>query len=492
MHVRRTRVRWSIAVAAVMGLTVPFLAAASAGGATILNRAHRGASGPKILATDISGNGSATTTGEPEIAQNPLNPNDLFIDWTTIALSSTTTVANPCGGASSTNGGLSWQPATLPLTGCADATAAYGPDGTLYAGGIITTSVVDVGPPPCPPDVFQEGPICIEINAYDGIVRSTDGGQTWTTTPTKIMGGASEGPFPFAPGSGDPVGTFDRPFLSVDESTNTLYAVGHNVVDHEGFVTASTNDGRSFGTIYAIDSPAYPQGGNFGGTIAAAHGTLAVAYTAASAPGATCPCVIFETSRDDGATFSRHVVPTVNAATDPQPFIAADPAHHGQFALTIFDSTGTQNQVYTTDDFGRHWHGPTMVSETQTFQNFKPWISYGPQGQLALVWRTWLGPPNTSEPGAPDTGPSGSTPYAVWAAVSTSRGGFSAPLQISLPAPYPPGYTFGDDFSWVIADSKHVYVGWGDGRDIPVGGGTQTWLARVPYETFQGSNGPGR
>lgn len=106
------------------------------------------------------------------------------------------------------------------------------------------------------------------------------------------------------------------------------------------------------------------------------------------------------------------------------------------------------------------------------------------------MWRTWLGTPNSAAPNAPSTGPTSKTPYDVWAAVDIN-GHFSAPLQISPPAPYPPGYAFGDDFSYVIADNNFVYIGWGDGRDIPRGGGTQTWFARVPYATFTFAHGAG-
>src|SRR5262249_37743081 len=106
-------------------------------------------------------------------------------------------------------------------------------------------------------------------------------------------------------------------------------------------------------------------------------------------------------------------------------------------------------------------------------------------GQLVLVWRTWLGPPNDAAPGRPSTDATSKTPYDVWAAVSTNGHSFSAPLQISDPAPYPPGYTFGDDFSWIIAANHNVYSAWGDGRDIPRGGGTQTWFARVSYNAFK-------
>ncbi len=152
--------------------------------------------------------------------------------------------------------------------------------------------------------------------------------------------------------------------------------------------------------------------------------------------------------------------------------------------MTIFDSTGTENQVYTTDDFGRHWQGPTVVAETPPNQQFKPWLSYGPHGQLLLVWRTWLGSPNTA-------------PYDVWLAVGRDQGRrgavFGAPIRISsLSAAYPPGYTAGDDFSWVTADQKYIYVGWGDSRDatgqFTEAAGVQMWIARLPQKSFRGGN----
>jgi hypothetical protein len=191
--------------------------------------------------------------------------------------------------------------------------------------------------------------------------------------------------------------------------------------------------------------------------------------------------VIFETSTDHGATFTRHVVPTVSAASQPFPFLAADPAARGHFALTVFDATGTQNQIYATDDFGATWHGPALVAEAPANQRFKPWLSYGPSGLLALVWRTWNGAPNAS-------------PYDVWAAVGRDEGrngpAFSAPMRVSSEAaPYPAQSGGGDDFSFIIADGKYVRVGWGDSRDVAVGGGVQIWTARIPLGSFAGPEG---
>jgi hypothetical protein len=195
------------------------------------------ASGPDAVAaapsqqleTNISNNadgGTGTTTmGEPEIAQNPLNRDDLFIDWNTFnyPLTNLTPVPDPCGGMRSNDRGQTWQPAPLPLTSCADAVAAFGPNGTLYAGGIDVTSTSIVLPNPfpnCPPDARAFAGLCIVVHGYDDIVRSNDNGQAWSA-PVKIMGSqvSPPGPFPFAPGSEAPVRHI-RPALPGDRPVN--------------------------------------------------------------------------------------------------------------------------------------------------------------------------------------------------------------------------------------------------------------------------------
>ena len=448
----------------------------SASGTPATGSRAKSTTGPSTkLEMDLTGNGKTLTMGEPEIAINPVNPNEMYVDGATfpvpIVFNGPSPIPYTCGGMVSENGGLSWQPAPFPQTYCEDGVAVFGPDGTLYAGGDVATSTSVV--PAGTPGAIQYSGSGILVQGYDPIFRSTDGGHTWSD-PVKVMGSKNLGSFPFAAGSGNPSNTLDRPWFVVDQSTNTVYVESHNIADHEGFITASTNKAKSFGPIYAIDSPAFPTGG-FGGNIAAAHGVLGVAYTAAKAPGATCPCVIFETSTDHGARFTRHVVPLVNAAKEPSPFITADPTSKGHFALTVFDATGTKNQVYVTHDSGKTWHGPTNVGEAPANKRFKPWLSYGPSGQLASVWRTLHRDQS----------------YDVWAAVSSSehrhRPVFSAPARVSsVAAPYPKDFldVGGDDFSFIIPDRKYVHVGWGDSRDVAVGGGVQIWYARIPLASF--------
>ena len=144
---------------------------------------------------------------------------------------------------------------------------------------------------------------------------------------------------------------------------------------------------------------------------------------------------------------------------------------NGRFALTILDSTGTENQVYVTDDSGATWQGPTLVGENPPNPRFKPWITFGTSGNLALVWRTQYA----------------NGAYDVWAALgqaaSNGNAVFGTPIRVSsVAAPYPSGYAAGDDFSWIITDAHYAHVGWGDSRNGPV----QVWYGRMPLSTPKG------
>jgi hypothetical protein len=462
----------------------------------------------------ITHNPAGFSSGEPEIAINPTDPNNLYIDHATFAVPPgggmpplfSPPPPHSCGGYVSMDRGVSWQPGFLPFTPqtnpippnitvwpsqCEDGVAAFGPDGTLYAGGDTTIGFgVASLHVPCPTIDGRfsaaapgtSGP-CLFLPGDDPFARSTDGGKTWTQLPYPIgsqgygLGSAFGGTgFNFAPGSGHPVDTYDRPFLAVDQSNGTVYISSQNILDHERFVTASTNKGDSWGPIYAIDSPAYPQS-SFAANIAAKNGVLAVSYAAAAAPGGcAASCLIFETSTDFGATWIRNIVPLVNAQNPLISFLASDPTGNGRYALQVFDSTGTVNQIYTTRDFGATWQGPSNVTEPGGNMHFKPWLSFGPSGQLALVWRTWEGTPDLI-----------TTPYDVFVALGRVQGAngavFSSPIELGNPAaPFGTGGG-GDDFSQVQVDNQYVHAAWGDSRS----GLTQVEYARIPLTAFKGS-----
>jgi len=67
----------------------------------------------------ITTNGPDFSSGEPEIAINPTNPDNLFLDHATFPVPAPLFGPSPshsCGGYVSMNRGASWQPGYLPFT----------------------------------------------------------------------------------------------------------------------------------------------------------------------------------------------------------------------------------------------------------------------------------------------------------------------------------------------------------------------------------------
>jgi hypothetical protein len=159
-----------------------------------------------------------------------------------------------------------------------------------------------------------------------------------------------------------------------------------------------------------------------------------------------CSCLDFLTSTDQARHLHRLHTP-IPAVGGPQ--TAADPVHRGWFAV-LTNPGSSDLRVYRTTDFGRTWHGPTLVG-VQGTTTVKPWLAYSPTGQLGVGWRA--------------TRPDGS--YAFVAAASNNDGRtFYAQVQLSSgwsPAA-PPYYVAGDDTSTVTLTRHDLYAAWGDWR----------------------------
>jgi hypothetical protein len=258
-------------------------------------------------------------------------------------------------------------------------------------------------------------------------------------------------------------------------------------------VVSSHDGGATFGPPRAIDSALYPQlqGEQAGDYIpAAAHGVVAFAYVASAAPGATsCPCGIFETSRDDGATWTRHPTPF------PANWVAADPSHPGRFAImsgqgvTATPAFSGAIAVSTTDNSGQTWSQPVLISQPAVHPEIQPWLGYSPTGVLGVGYKT-LYSELISQPQFFLDILSGtlSWTYDFWTAVSFDNGHtFSRPLRVSNAAS-PPGNAAGnDDFSNVALDDRYLYAAWGDRRTSPTDpspGPVGVYFARVPFTAY--------
>jgi hypothetical protein len=481
--------------------------------------------------------------GEPELAVNPLHPQDVVLGHTVVGNSYTNDAT--AAGEEAVNGGLqvshdggnTWTadralhasgysegpnpyliahgfPAatgfTLTINGAGDPIEAGGPDGSMYAGGVIVHSVPG-GPPPFNFTVPQ-GAIAV--------ARSTNGGRTFgpisaVLSDQDLQGMVGRGMTP----KGIPtfgVIPYDRPWIAVDQSNGAVYVstTGHP----QRYVAMSRDKAKTWGRVEALDCDeatppdanhsvtcgTYPQIGD--GNIAAAHGVLAAVYTSSAAPGSACPCAVFETSTDAGAHWTRHVVVT-SLPMGSGLFVAADPSQTGHFAVLLMPgnqvsgglaglpaskSVPQEVQVVTTKNSGRTWSTPTAMGDESTPHiTNRPWIAYGPTGVLAVSWRNAYPPYNPQSFLTPGT-------QNIFAAVSRNGKSFSAPIQLnSTPSPPPdPAQLAEDDVGWVTVTKQYVYGAWGDWRPTaknpvaagssPPSGELNSWMARVRISSFRG------
>lgn len=379
------------------------------------------------------------------------------------------------------NRGKTWHATTVPLppkdfprlTGWGDPSVVATPDGTFY----LTFDNMDWG---TPQDALRAGGI--------GVSKSTDGGKTWSRPVL----------------TGTPM---DGPKTVVDLNTGTIYGASSSLLGPLSTGDPKTQKGtvRTRWLVSSKDGLTWTKPQPIGGIAftTAAHGVLAAAFKTGPANlfsdgnnelcgSAPAPCVIFQTTTDSGATWSRHVMPVPASASGPM--VAADPSKPGHFAVAVAMNGNTQFHVYETRDSGQNWSKPVAVTDDDTKRKSYPWLNYSPTGMLGLMWRSIQAPPSPppapSGPSAPGAAAGRLTfgnqqpmPYNVWAAISRDGGGtFSEPLKVSA-ADSPAGRpgAAGDDYSHIVLDRDYAYVGWPDWRP----GERQGFFRAIPLSEFR-------
>jgi len=383
------------------------------------------------------------------------------------------------------DGGLNWDVSELPilsgkLTRCPDSFADVMKDGTFIAG--------------CEPrETMTSDPDFFGMSA---LVISHDHGKTWGPMVQIVSDYQLNR---FAPGLHPVSGGFpkaspkrvasnspwDRPFTFIDDSTGIIYGQaggGQAYTDasetqrrQQSYLTASTDGGKSFGTIYSWDSAQYPQGAR-GSGMAAAGRAVVVNYVASSVPAsenATCPCPVWGISKDHGKTFSYHVLKNLVAASPDSARggpLAADQTKPGRFAMLL--NQGPKYSITVTEDFGQTWSPIVVAATLPDATSFtKSGFDFSRDGVLGLMWRAIYA--------------DGS--YDIWAVISRDSGKtFSKPLRVShakSPAidPYRNGGLFGDDIQDLSMDKINMHMVWGDSR----AGFQGTWYGRVKLADFE-------
>jgi hypothetical protein len=433
------------------------------------------ASAPVVTDVLVHGN---TGVGEPQVAVDPRHPGDVVVG------------ENNTGVSVSHDRGRTWKQVAIPNQG--DNTT------TVDAAGSYAYTSLDG-------DVQvsrDRGNTWHSAGNWVGSLAALWSGTGMHDVPFRFVG--CNAPLPAGPvdpvrGPGLHVIGCDRPWLSADAQLPGHYYV--SFVDHSDgsggsatagaqcktstatnqlfscgrqYVTSSRDGGRTWKPFVPVDSADAPADhtNGFAGIPVARAGVLATAYLAGKAPGSSCTtCLVFQTSRDDGTTWTRHVVPAsvdgaslgahvlnplaISSSLAFEPYLAQDPSRPGRYAVMFFDSQQKGLLVYVTADSGASWTGPARLAEPGGVQRWLPWIAYGPGGALGAMWRT--------------TGADGS--YTVWAAVSPSgTTAFARPLRLSSKtSPGPVSQVAGDDASFVALDGSTLHAVWGDRREGSLG-----------------------
>ena len=391
----------------------------------------------------------------------------------------------------SSDAGATWEQTSLPippadypaLVTCANATVAAAPDGTFYMSFLGLE--------------WRKGLPYPLTHAGNFVSKSTDKGRTWSEpilvhTPLdhpRVVVDPTDGRIYQT--SGDRATAYPSPATEADPDT----PYGDR---HDRFTVAS-DDGVSW---------TEPQGwgggvehDNFAQVyVAAAHGLLAGAFQHVDAVGLGLGIddaadsdedearrIVFQTTADDGRTWSSHDVPVRSDATGyTVPSVAADPTRPGHFAVAVMNGSrsygakellmgtypsGTDVLLYTTQDGGETW-SEHVVAQGPKMKR-KLWVSYSCEGVLGVLWlteelaptRSWTIPP--IGPPFEDEEPSSEVTYPFNVCVAFSLDGgitFGDTITVSAEPspPWDPYRDIGDSCACLVMTSDTAHIAWAD------------------------------
>lgn len=335
-----------------------------------------------ILSPDGTSRGQAETQTEPFLALNPEKETNLlagyqegrFADGGARALSY----------AFSKNNGKTWTegliPGLTPVTGgsfqrASDPWVAYGPGGRAYYASLLFN----------------------ETNPDNGVFvsASADGGKTWGPPVAVHLGGSAE--------------FDDKQAVVVDTRGDSPFRgrvyVGWDSVRNDGNEILRVSWSGDGGQSYSPPANLASQGANLGIIPLVGPGGVVHAVWF-HADRNTCPCSLLTSrSEDGGSTWSTPVaVASVKGAsvqglrTGGLPTAAVDP-RNGRLYVAWQDDLGGDffptrlaaddiDGVFLarSDDGGRTWSAPELVSGTDPASSFTPAVAVGPTGRVALSY----------------------------------------------------------------------------------------------------------
>jgi hypothetical protein len=406
--------------------------------------------------------------GEPYIAINPANPQNIVTAWMGMKFSNglfRTAIKT----RSSFDGGDTWSTVnTLPhmgtAYGSADPSLAFDANGYLYCCFIDYKQSPDSG------------------GIY--VARSADGGLSWDV-PSKafdMYDVAYKRPI-------------DRPWLVVDKSltanAGTLYITTKPAPwiapPNRPYYKVSIDSGHTWTPINSIDGTGYLVGNSIAAPMAApittVDGKFCAVYPSYVSSQNILPCYYFASSNNQGQNFNYDLVfATVPAGADSnlkngyQLIAHPGDASKLYFVGPVSQAGDADIKAMHSNDGGQTWSSPVRVNDDAIGngkQQDMVWAAYNEQGAIATVWRDRR---NDASTGFWNVG------YDFYYALSNDNGQtFSTNQKMSSQfIPFDSVVAEnGNDFLSAVYSADTLYTVWGDTRS----GRLNIWFAKTIAST---------
>ena len=403
--------------------------------------------------------------GEPSIAVNPTNPNNIVLTFLAnigygfYGVESGHVPTDPrireqtmqgCDVLVTFDAGRHWTRSELPVSSfqldathpnCSDTLVTFDKHGVAYVVG----------------SAFQFPTFAVGQGDFR-MITSRDGGRTWSkpsvVSPTVLSPGSD-------PAQWQGIRFYDdREFMALDGSNSTIYVngtQGRATVGAQGnteYLVASHDGGRTWAdAVYVGDASAVQP--------AAAFGT--VLFTSPPPQGAQreCTCTDVVVSTDGAKTIKRYptLIPGSSGVLVGNGSAVADPTTRNRFVIVTV--VGSDLWVYRSVDGGKRW-GRTSVIHVPGRGASKLWLDWSRRGVLGVGWRA------TTSSGA----------YRFYGAVSYDNGRTFDVKMIGRgdSAANQGVWVAGDDTSAIWLTDDRFYATWGDWR----GGALHTWWGGFP------------
>lgn len=383
--------------------------------------------------------------GEPYIAVNPINQNNIIAGWMRVRTDGKVWIATKASfDKGQTWSAIKFMPHDTIINGSADVSIAFHNSGKAYISWIN----------------FRQSP---DTSGAVFVAKSIDGGLTWET-PNMVIGSQHLSDAPF-----------DRPWIAVDNSGGandgaiyiTSMTAYWNGGHHHIYLRTSTDEGKTWNSIKQVDTTGFSTGklsASYGGISIGKDGKAYIAFLSYDTKVSPYVRYYCATTSDLGQTMRYNLIGNaiIKGGSDFTKAwsINANPAINGNAVLTWVDKRNGDYDILVSQTMngGNTWTTPKRVNDDRINNGIEQdmvWASFSPSGKLGIAWRDR----RLNGTGIP-------VPFDIFAAVAMDTSfHFSTNKKITTVASPYSVVPQGNSFIGAAMSDSAMFLNWGDYRN---------------------------